>query len=76
LCGRFCYNPRSKRNPSTNNRLDEALTKVRAPSDDKQQEVAEFLFEYVEMREAGTWLTLEQVEESSEDWRTMGLCNR
>ena len=46
-----------------NNRLDEALTKVKALSDDQQQEAAEILFEYIEAREAGTWLTLEQVAE-------------
>jgi hypothetical protein len=46
-----------------NKRLDEALTKVKALSDDEQQEVAELLFEYVEMREAGTWLTPAQIEE-------------
>jgi hypothetical protein len=46
-----------------NKRLDEALTKVKALSDDQQQEVAELLFEYVEAREAGIWLTPGQIEE-------------
>ena len=46
-----------------NKRLDEALTKVKALSDDQQQEAAEILFEYIEAREAGTWLTPEQIEE-------------
>ncbi|HLA21496.1 MAG TPA: hypothetical protein VJZ74_08560 [Pseudolabrys sp.] len=46
-----------------NKRLDEALTKVKALSDDQQQEAAEILFEYIEAREAGTWLTPEQIAE-------------
>lgn len=46
-----------------NKRLDEALTKVKALSDDQQQEAAEILFEYIDAREAGTWLTPEQIEE-------------
>ena len=46
-----------------NKRLDEALAKVKALSDDQQQEAAEILFEYIEAREAGTWLTPEQIEE-------------
>ncbi len=46
-----------------NKRLNEALTKIKSLSDDQQQEVAELLFEYVEARDAGTWLTPEQIEE-------------
>lgn len=46
-----------------NKRLEEAIAKLRALSDDRQQEAAEILFEYIEAREAGTWLTPEQVAE-------------
>ena len=46
-----------------NKRLDEAFTKVKALADEHQQEVAELLFEYIEAREAGTWLTPEQIAE-------------
>jgi hypothetical protein len=46
-----------------NKRLDEALTKVRALSDEEQQAAAELLFEYLEATAAGTWLTPEQVAE-------------
>jgi ABC-type iron transport system FetAB ATPase subunit len=46
-----------------NKRLDEALTKVKALSEDEQREAAEILFQYVEAREAGTWLTREQIAE-------------
>jgi hypothetical protein len=46
-----------------NKRLDEALTRVKALADEHQQEAAELLFEYIEAREAGTWLTPEQVAE-------------
>ncbi len=46
-----------------NKRLDEALTKVRNLSDEYQQEAAELLFEYIEAREAGIWLTPEQIAE-------------
>jgi hypothetical protein len=59
----FCYNLLPRRNVDMNKRLDEALTKVKALSDDQQQEAAEILFEYIEAREAGTWLTPEQIEE-------------
>jgi len=46
-----------------NKRLDEALSKVSALSDEEQQAAAELLFEYLESTEAGTWLTAEQVAE-------------
>lgn len=46
-----------------NKRLDEALTKVRALPDDEQQAAAEILFEYLEAKEAGAWLTPEQLAE-------------
>lgn len=46
-----------------NKRLDGALTKVQALSEDEQREAAEILFEYIEAREAGTWLTREQIAE-------------
>lgn len=46
-----------------NKRLDEALTKVKALSEDEQREAAEILFEYIEAREAGTWLSREQISE-------------
>jgi hypothetical protein len=46
-----------------NKRLDEALTKVKALSEDEQREAAEILLQYVEAREAGTWLTREQIAE-------------
>lgn len=46
-----------------NKRLDEALTKLQALSEDEQREAAEILFEYIETREAGTWLTREQIAE-------------
>jgi hypothetical protein len=46
-----------------NKRLDEALSKVSALSDEEQQAAAELLFEYLESTEAGTWLTPEQVAE-------------
>ena len=46
-----------------NKRLDEALTKVKTLSEDEQQEAAEILLEYIEAREAGTWLTPEQLAE-------------
>ena len=46
-----------------NKRLDEALTKVRALSDEEQQAAAELLFEYLEATAAGNWLSPEQVAE-------------
>jgi guanylate kinase len=46
-----------------NKRLEEALAKVKVLSDDQQREAAEILFEYIEARKAGTWLTPEQVAE-------------
>ncbi|HZL31249.1 MAG TPA: hypothetical protein VFC54_09345 [Pseudolabrys sp.] len=46
-----------------NKRLDEALIKVLDLSDELQQEAAELLFEYIEAREAGIWLTAEQILE-------------
>ena len=46
-----------------NKRLDEALTKVKALSEDEQREAAEILFEYIEAREAATWLSREQIAE-------------
>ncbi len=46
-----------------NKRLDEALTKVKSLPDAEQQEAAELLFEYLEAREAGHWLTPEQLQE-------------
>jgi hypothetical protein len=46
-----------------NKRLDEALTKVRALSDEEQQAAADLLFDYIEGKAAGTWLTPEQIAE-------------
>ena len=46
-----------------NKRLDDALTKVNALSDEQQEEVAELLLEYVEANEADVWLTSAQVAE-------------
>jgi hypothetical protein len=46
-----------------NKRLDEALTKVKALSEDEQREAAEILFDYIEARQAGTWLSPEQIAE-------------
>jgi hypothetical protein len=46
-----------------NKRLDEALNKVRALSDEEQQAAAELLFDYLQANEAGTWLSPEQIAE-------------
>ncbi|MEI9805333.1 MAG: hypothetical protein WDN48_14025 [Pseudolabrys sp.] len=46
-----------------NKRLDEALTKVKALSEDEQQEAAEILLEFIEAREAEIVLTPEQIAE-------------
>lgn len=46
-----------------NKRLDEALSKVRALSDQEQQAAADILFDYLEGTAAGTWLSPEQVAE-------------
>ncbi len=46
-----------------NKRLDEALNKVRALSDEEQQAAAELLFDYLQSTEAGTRLTPQQIAE-------------
>jgi hypothetical protein len=46
-----------------NKRLDEALNKVRALSDEEQQAAAELLFEYLESAAADPRLTSEQIAE-------------
>jgi hypothetical protein len=46
-----------------NKRLDEALSKVRALSDEEQQAAADILLDYLEGTAAGTWLSPEQIVE-------------
>lgn len=46
-----------------NKRLDEVLVKVRSLSDDEQRAAADVLAEYLEAKEAGTWLSPEQIAE-------------
>jgi hypothetical protein len=46
-----------------NRRLDEALTKVRALSDEEQQAAADLLLDYIEGTSTGTWLSPEQIAE-------------
>ena len=46
-----------------NKRLDQALTKIRALSEEEQDVAADILLEYVEAKKAGTWLSREQGEE-------------
>jgi hypothetical protein len=63
LAAGFCYDPMAQRTADMNKRLDEALTKVKVLPDDQQQEAGEILFDYIKAREAGTWLTPEQIAE-------------
>ncbi len=46
-----------------NKRLDEALTKVKALSDEEQQEAAEWLFAFLDSQKADAGLTPEQIAE-------------
>lgn len=46
-----------------NKRLDEALMKVRALSDEEQLAAADLLNDFVEGTKAGTWLSPEQIAE-------------
>ena len=46
-----------------NKRLDEALSQIRALSDDEQSVAAELLFEFLDAQKRDVWLSPEQIAE-------------